>query len=163
MRIKSGLAVPGQAEDDAAPAAAVPVAEEPEEAASAEVAADPMSEVPPELLAKPFEELTKEERVIVARARSRAMRVKSGLAVPGQAEGTNGSVEAAAAEGVEEEPEAVAETTDDGGADPMSDVPSELLAKPFKELTKEEKIIVARARSRAMRAKAGLPAPGADA
>jgi hypothetical protein len=45
----------------------------------------------------------------------------------------------------------------------MAEVPPELLAKPFKELTKEERIIVARARSRAMRAKAGLPVPGADA
>jgi hypothetical protein len=129
----------------------------------AEVSADPMSEVPPELLAKPFKELTKEERVIVARAKSRAMRFKSGLAVPSPAEGTNGSAEATAPEVVEEETEAVAEAADESGADPMSEVPPELLAKPFKELTKEERVIVARARSRAMRAKAGLPVPGADA
>jgi hypothetical protein len=58
-----------------------------------------------------------------------------------------------------EEVEAVAAVS----ADPMAEVPPELLAKPFKELTKEERIIVARARSRAMRAKAGLPVPGADA
>ena len=42
-------------------------------------------------------------------------------------------------------------------ADPMAEVPPELLAKPFKDLTKEERIIVSRARSRAMRAKAGKP------
>jgi hypothetical protein len=131
--------------------------------ASAAVSADPMAEVPPELLAKPFKELTKEERIIVSRARSRAMRLKSGLAVPGQAEGANGPVEAAAPEVVEEEPADVAEAVAEGGADPMAEVPPELLAKPFKELTKEERIIVARARSRAMRAKAGLPVPGADA
>jgi hypothetical protein len=43
------------------------------------------------------------------------------------------------------------------------EVPAELLAKPFKELTKEERVIVARARSRAVRAKAGKPVGGADA
>jgi hypothetical protein len=64
---------------------------------------------------------------------------------------------------VEEEPAAVAEAAAEGGADPMAEVPPELLEKPFKELTKEERVIVARARSRAMRAKAGLPVPGADA
>src|SRR5262249_56988017 len=37
------------------------------------------------------------------------------------------------------------------------EVPAELLNKPFKELTKEERILVSRARSRAMRAKAGVP------
>jgi hypothetical protein len=42
-----------------------------------------MSEVPAELLGKPFSELTKEERIMVAKARSRAMRLKSGLSVPG--------------------------------------------------------------------------------
>jgi hypothetical protein len=164
MRIKSGLAIPGQDEESAAPAAAAPLADEPEEVAEvAEVSADPMAEVPPELLAKPFKELTKEERIIVSRARSRAMRLKSGLAVPGQAEGTNGPVAAAAPEVVEEEPAAVAEAVAEGGADPMAEVPPELLEKPFKELTKEERVTVARARSRAMRAKAGLPVPGADA
>jgi hypothetical protein len=44
-------------------------------------AADPMAEVPPELLAKPFKDLTKEERIIVSRARSRAMRAKAGKPV----------------------------------------------------------------------------------
>jgi hypothetical protein len=37
------------------------------------------------------------------------------------------------------------------------EVPAELLNKPFKDLTKEERILVSRARSRAMRAKAGKP------
>src|SRR5919201_1576752 len=37
------------------------------------------------------------------------------------------------------------------------EAPAELLNKPFKELTKEERILVSRARSRAMRAKAGVP------
>jgi hypothetical protein len=45
----------------------------------------------------------------------------------------------------------------------MSEVPAELLNKPFKDLTKEERVLVARARSRAMRAKSGLPVPGAEA
>jgi hypothetical protein len=45
------------------------------------VVADPMAEVPPELLAKPFKDLTKEERIIVSRARSRAMRAKAGKPV----------------------------------------------------------------------------------
>jgi hypothetical protein len=45
----------------------------------------------------------------------------------------------------------------------MAEVPAELLNKPFKDLTKEERIIVARARSRAVRAKAGKPVGGADA
>jgi len=40
-----------------------------------------MAEVPPELLAKPFKDLTKEERIIVSRARSRAMRAKAGKSV----------------------------------------------------------------------------------
>jgi hypothetical protein len=39
-----------------------------------------MAEVPAELLQKPFKELSKEERVIVARARSRAVRARSGSA-----------------------------------------------------------------------------------
>jgi NADH-quinone oxidoreductase subunit B len=43
------------------------------------------------------------------------------------------------------------------------EVPAELLSKPFKDLTKEERVLVARARSRAMRAKAGLPVPGSEA
>jgi hypothetical protein len=45
----------------------------------------------------------------------------------------------------------------------MAEVPAELLSKPFSELSKEERIIVAKARSRAMRLQAGLPVPGADA
>jgi hypothetical protein len=51
----------------------------------------------------------------------------------------------------------------EASADPLADVPAELLQKPFKELTKEERVIVARARSRAVRAKAGKPVGGADA
>jgi NADH-quinone oxidoreductase subunit B len=43
------------------------------------------------------------------------------------------------------------------------EVPAELLNKPAKELSKEERILVARARSRAMRAKAGKPVQGGDA
>src|SRR6266446_225768 len=126
-------------------------------AASAEVVADPMAEVPPELLAKPFKDLTKEERIIVSRARSRAMRAKAGLPVAGTAP-------AAAAPEVDDEPEPVVAAasvdvvaTNGEAADPMAEVPPELLARPFKDLTKEERIIVSRARSRAMRAKAGKP------
>jgi NADH-quinone oxidoreductase subunit B len=125
-------------------------------AASAEVVADPMAEVPPELLAKPFKDLTKEERILASRARSRAMRAKAGLPVAGQGQ--------TAAPEVAEEPEPVvaaasadAAATNGEAADPMAEVPSELLAKPFKDLTKEERILVSRARSRAMRAKAGKP------
>jgi hypothetical protein len=51
----------------------------------------------------------------------------------------------------------------DGSADPMAEVPAELLNKPVKELTKDERIMVARARSRAVRAKAGKPVGGAEA
>src|SRR5215470_12872686 len=168
MRAKAGVPVASktqgapvaqEAEDAPEPAAAA--AETPRRAApvaaSAEVAADPMAEVPPELLAKPFKDLTKEERIIVSRARSRAMRAKAGLpmAGPGQT----------AVPEADEEPEpepvvaASVETAAPNGeaADPMAEVPPELLAKPFKDLTKEERIIVSRARSRAMRAKAGKP------
>jgi hypothetical protein len=53
--------------------------------------------------------------------------------------------------------------TNDADADPMADVPPELLAKAFKDLTKEERIIVSRARSRAMRAKAGKPVSSKEA
>ena len=138
-----------------APAAApVEEVEEPEEevAASAEPAGDPMAEVPPELLNKPHSELTKEERIILAKARSRAMRMQSGLPVPGAetASSSNGAAEAPAAAAVEDdEPEAEA------ASDPMAEVPAELLNKPHSELTKEERIIVAKARSRAMRSQAG--------
>jgi NADH-quinone oxidoreductase subunit B len=168
MRAKAGVpvaskvdgAVAARAEETAPPAETL--AERPRRAtpaaASAEVVADPMAEVPPELLAKPFKDLTKEERIIVSRARSRAVRAKAGLPVAGQGQ-------AAPPEADEEpEPEPVvatasveAATTNDEAVDPMAEVPSELLAKPFKDLTKEERIIVSRARSRAMRAKAGKP------
>ena len=168
MRAKAGVPVASKtegavaaarAEEAAAPAEAP--AERPRRAAAAaasvEVVADPMAEVPPELLAKPFKDLTKEERIIVSRARSRAMRAKAGLPVAGQGQ--------TAVPEVDEEPEpepAVAASVDvaapNGEAvDPMAEVPPELLAKPFKDLTKEERIIVSRARSRAMRAKAGKP------
>ncbi len=163
MRAKAGLPIPGQADEDVAAAPVAPAAEEPEEAAvaSAVPAADPMSEVPPELLNKPFKELSKEERILVARSRSRAMRLKSGLSVPGQDDGAPAAVEIAEPE-PEPEPEVVAEASDEN-ADPMSEVPPELLNKPFKELSKEERIIVARARSRAVRARAGKPVAGGDA
>jgi len=126
--------------------------------------ADPMAEVPPELLAKPFKDLTKEERIIVSRARSRAMRAKAGLPVASQGQ--------TAAPEVDEEPEPEpvvaaasvdAAATNGEAADPMAEVPPELLAKPFKDLTKEERIIVSRARSRAMRAKAGKPVSSNEA
>jgi hypothetical protein len=117
-----------------------------------------MAEVPPELLAKPFKELTKEERVIVSRARSRAMRAKAGLPVASTSQ-------TAAAPETDDEPApepvvaavAVEAATNGEAVDPMAEVPPELLARPFKDLTKEERIIVSRARSRAMRAKAGKP------
>ena len=168
MRAKAGVpvasktqgAVAAPAEETAAPAEAP--AERPRRAAavaaSAEVAVDPMAEVPPELLAKPFKELTKEERVIVSRARSRAMRAKAGLPVAS-------TDQTAAAPETDDEPEpepvvaavSIDAATNGEAADPMAEVPPELLAKPFKDLTKEERIIVSRARSRAMRAKAGKP------
>ena len=161
MRAKAGVPIPGT--EDAAPAAAPAVAEAaPVAAAAAAPAADPMAEVPAELLNKPFKDLSKEERVLVARARSRAMRMKAGLLVPGAAEGAPAP---AAPEDEADEP--VADTavaaSDEEAGDPMADVPADLLNKPFKELTKEERIIVARARSRAVRAKAGKPVGGADA
>jgi NADH-quinone oxidoreductase subunit B len=168
MRAKAGVpvasktqgAVAAPAAETAAPAEAP--AERPRRAAvvaaSAEVAVDPMAEVPPELLAKPFKELTKEERVIVSRARSRAMRAKAGLPVAS-------TDQTAAAPETDDEPEpepvvaavSIDAATNGEAADPMAEVPPELLAKPFKDLTKEERIIVSRARSRAMRAKAGKP------
>jgi hypothetical protein len=144
------------------------VAPEPEAvAAVVEAAADPMAEVPPELLNKPFKDLTKEERVIVSRARSRAMRAKSGLPVAGKADGEAAPAKAAAptraaAPEPEDEPEAEAVSADASG-DPMAEVPPELLNKPFKDLTKEERIIVSRARSRAVRARAGKPVGGGNA
>jgi NADH-quinone oxidoreductase subunit B len=119
-------------------------------------------EVPVELLNKPFKELTKEERIIVSRARSRAMRAKAGVPVASKTEGAvaaRAEETAAPAEAPAERPRraAPAAASAEVVADPMAEVPPELLAKPFKDLTKEERIIVSRARSRAMRAKAGKP------
>jgi NADH-quinone oxidoreductase subunit B len=174
MRAKAGVPVasktqgaPAAQEAEAAPAP-VEVVERPRRAApvaaSAEVAADPLAEVPPELLAKPFKDLTKEERIIVSRARSRAMRAKAGLPVAGSAPAAAEVSEAATEPDTEPEPVAVAASTAEGdGADPMAEVPPELLAKAFKDLTKEERIIVSRARSRAMRAKAGKPVSSKEA
>jgi NADH-quinone oxidoreductase subunit B len=138
----------------ATPAAAVQPAAV--EAAPAEM------EVPAELLAKPFKELTKEERVLVSRARSRAMRAKAGVPVASKTQGTVAAPAeetAAPAEAPAERPRraAAVAASPEVAVDPMAEVPPELLAKPFKELTKEERVIVSRARSRAMRAKAGKP------
>jgi hypothetical protein len=166
MRAKAGKPVAGKA--DEAPAAAEPEVEE--AAASAEAVgeaavADPMAEVPAELLNKPAKELSKEERVLVARARSRAMRAKAGKPVAGKADETPvAAATPATAEPEVEETAAAVEPTDAGTTeDPMAEVPAELLNKPAKELSKEERILVARARSRAMRAKAGKPVSGGDA
>jgi NADH-quinone oxidoreductase subunit B len=166
MRAKAG--VPVSSKTDGAPAAAPAAAEE--EAAEAVVTArrpapvaDPMTEVPAELLAKPFKDLNKEERIIVARAKSRAVRAKAGLPVPGQADEDSGTT-AVAAEPEEAEDEAeTAVAHAESASDPMAEVPPELLAKPFKELSKEERIIVARAKSRAVRARAGKPVGGGEA
>ena len=109
MRAKAGVPLAGS-EGPAEPAAAAtpaPVEEEVVAVAAPEVAADPMAEVPPELLQKPFKELSKEERVIVARAKSRAMRAKSGLEVPASGEVAPAPAAAPApepAEAVEEAP-----------------------------------------------------------
>jgi NADH-quinone oxidoreductase subunit B len=176
MRAKAGVpvasklegAVAARAEETAAPAE-VP-AERPRRAAavvaSAEAVADPMAEVPPELLAKPFKDLTKEERIIVSRARSRAMRAKAGLPVASTVQTAAETSEPA--DEPEQEPVVAAASvataaTNGEAADPMAEVPPELLAKPFKDLTKEERIIVSRARSRAMRAKAGKPVSSQEA
>jgi NADH-quinone oxidoreductase subunit B len=166
MRAKAG--VPAASKTDGAspvePAAEEEVVEEVVAATSTTPTVDPMAEVPPELLAKPFKDLSKEERIIVARAKSRAMRVKAGLPVPGQAEGAPAAAPAAvASDEVEPEEEPVAVVSAESAADPMAEVPPELLAKPFKDLSKEERIIVARAKSRAMRAKAGKPVSGGEA
>jgi NADH-quinone oxidoreductase subunit B len=178
MRAKAGVPVASKTDGASAAAQAAPAAAQvapaavkavppAAPAASADVAVDPMAEVPPELLQKPFKDLTKEERIIVSRARSRAMRAKAGLPVAGAAE------TAPAAALVDEPPEAdpdiaespvVAQVTNgDAAADPMAEVPPELLSKPFKDLTKEERIIVSRARSRAMRAKSGKPVGSSEA
>ena len=157
MRAKAGVPLAGSESpaEPVAPTAPAPVAEE--TVAAPEVAADPMAEVPPELLQKPFKELSKEERVIVARAKSRAMRAKSGLEVPASGEVAPAPAAAPSPEPeAEEAPVAVATASADAdGDDPMAEVPPELLNRPFKELSKEERVIVARARSRAMRAKSG--------
>jgi len=163
MRAEAGLPIPGQ---DDAPAAAAPTAAAPAEdsVASTEPVGDPMAEVPAELLSKPFSELSKEERIMVAKARSRAMRLEAGLPVPGAdvaATGANGVAEAVAS-AAEDEPAEATEASVDAN-DPLAEVPAELLSKPFSELSKEERIMVAKARSRAMRLQAGLPVPGADA
>jgi NADH-quinone oxidoreductase B subunit len=178
MRAKAGVPVASKtqgapaAQEAAEAPAPVEVVERPRRAApvaaSAEVAADPMAEVPPELLAKPFKDLTKEERIIVSRARSRAMRAKAGVPTASKVQTAAEAPEAA--DELEAEPEPVvvvaaadAVATNDADADPMADVPPELLAKAFKDLTKEERIIVSRARSRAMRAKAGKPVSSKEA
>ena len=136
-------------------------------AAAPEAAVDPMAEVPAELLQKPFKDLTKEERVLVARAKSRAMRAKSGVPVsspdadtpaPAPAAAVAEAVTAPEPAAVEEAPVPVADAgpaAEGDGDDPMAEVPAELLQKPFKELSKEERVIVARARSRAVRARSG--------
>jgi NADH-quinone oxidoreductase subunit B len=170
MRAKAGVPVASKT-DGVSPAESVTAAAAEEEAAeevvattSTAAAVDPLAEVPPELLAKSFKDLSKEERIIVARAKSRAMRAKAGLPVPGQAEGAPAAapvVVASAEAELEEEPVAVVSA--ESAVDPMAEVPPELLAKPFKDLSKEERIIVARAKSRAMRAKAGKPVSGGEA
>jgi NADH-quinone oxidoreductase subunit B len=182
MRAKAGVPVASKTDGAPATAQATPAAAQVTPAAakatqpapatvaaSAEVAVDPMAEVPPELLQKPFKDLTKEERVIVSRARSRAMRAKAGLPVGGAAEAepvATPVAEAPQAEPEVEESPVVAQATNgdgDAAADPMAEVPPELLSKPFKDLTKEERIVVSRARSRAMRAKAGKPVGSSEA
>ena len=109
---------------------------------------------------KPFKELSKEERVIVARAKSRAVRAKAGMPVASpEADAPAATAEPAAVPEPVAEEEAPAAVADAGAADdaddPMAEVPAELLQKPFKELSKEERVIVARARSRAVRARSG--------
>jgi NADH-quinone oxidoreductase subunit B len=143
----------------AAPKKAAAKKAAPKKAAAAATAAPAATEaVPAELMNKPFSELTREERILVAKARSRAMRAEAGLPVPGQDEAAPAEATAAAAA-----PAADEAASAEPMGDPMAEVPPELLSKPHSELTKEERILVAKARSRAMRAQAGLPAPGADA
>ncbi len=129
-------------------------------------AAVEVPEVPAELLNKPSKELSKEERILVARARSRAMRAKAGVPVASKADSSAAAAAAsqqpAAADTSEAETPA-ASVTSETVADPMAEVPAELLNKPFKELSKEERVIVARARSRAMRAKYGKPVSSGEA
>jgi NADH-quinone oxidoreductase subunit B len=171
VRAKAG--VPVASKTEGAPAAAQAAVPEPEPevpeavAASVEVASDPMAEVPAALLSKPFKDLTKEERILVSRARSRAMRAKSGVPVSSKAESAPAAARTAAAPVSAPEPEpeepAAAAVSAEETADPLAEVPAELLSKPFKDLTKEERILVARARSRAVRAKAGKPVSGGEA
>src|SRR2546426_2216808 len=136
--------------------------------AAVEVAPAEM-EVPAELLNKPFKELTKEERILVSRARSRAMRAKAGVPVASKTQGAPAAQEAeeasAPAVAAAERPRHAAPVAASAevAADPMAEVPPELLAKPFKDLSKEERIMVSRARSRAMRAKAGNPTTSNEA
>jgi hypothetical protein len=154
----------------AAAAKAAPPRAEPRRAVQPAAAAQPAAveaapaevEVPAELLNKPFKDLTKEERILVSRARSRAMRAKAGVPVASKTEGTvtaRAQETTAPAEAPAERPRRAvpAAASAEVVADPMAEVPPELLAKPFKDLTKEERILVSRARSRAMRAKAGKP------
>jgi NADH-quinone oxidoreductase subunit B len=169
MRAKAGVPVATKADAAATPTAAASAPEPEEEVEEVvEGTVDPMAEVPAELLNKPFKELTKEERIIVSRARSRAMRAKAGVPTASKAESPSAPAKKAVAtmpaRAPEPEPEEESAAVVAGGepnADPMAEVPAELLNKPFKELTKEERIIVSRARSRAMRAKAGKPVSGA--
>jgi hypothetical protein len=95
------------------------------------------------------------------------MRAKSGLPVASKADGAPAAAKKAAApppvEAEADEEASAAVAAGEATGDPMAEVPAELLNKPFKDLTKEERIIVARARSRAVRAKAGKPVGGADA
>ena len=169
MRAKAGVpaatkagAASGDGQAVAAPEPEVAEATEVmADAVGAEVATDPMAELPPELLAKPFKDLTKEEKILVNRAKSRAMRAKSGVPTASKVGAVAESpppvraTTAAAAPVVEAAEETAASNGE--GTDPMAEVPAELLAKPFKDLTKEERIIVNRAKSRAARAKAGKP------
>lgn len=175
MRAKAGVpaATKAGAASGDGPALAAPepaLAEETEvmaEAVGAEVVTDPMAELPPELLAKPFKDLTQEEKILVNRAKSRAMRAKAGVPTASQGGAVAESpppvraTKAAAAPVVEAAEETAASNGE--GTDPMAEVPAELLVKPFKELTKEERIIVNRAKSRAARAKAGKPVLKAEA
>ncbi len=79
----------------AAAAKAAPRRAEPRRAVQPAAAAQPAAveaapaemEVPAELLNKPFKDLTKEERILVSRARSRAMRAKAGVPVASKTEG----------------------------------------------------------------------------
>ena len=159
LAVKAAKAAAKAAPAKAAPKKAAPAA--PAAAAAAPAAVEEI-EVPAELMNKPFKELTKEERVLVARARSRAMRAKAGVPVAGAAEVAESDAPAAPAAPAPVQEEAVA-AAPEAAVDPMAEVPAELLQKPFKDLTKEERVLVARAKSRAMRAKSGVPVSSPDA